>query len=59
MVQYLVCYNGANTESFSAVGGKAASKVVEAPIGNPTDNIEAFFNLAKTRYCRCSIRGEN
>ena len=28
MVQYFVCYNGANTEPLSAVGGEAAAKVV-------------------------------
>jgi len=58
MVQYFVCYNGADTKPLSTVGGKAASKVVEAPIGNTTDNIKTFLNLTKTRYCRCSIRGE-
>ena len=58
MVQYFVCYNGANTEPFSAVGGEAAAEIVKAPIGNTTDNIKTFFNLTKTRYCRYSIRGE-
>ena len=58
MVQYLVCYDGANTEPFSAMGGEAATEVMEAPIGNATDNIKAFFNLAETRYWRCAVCGE-
>ena len=40
------------------MGGEAATEVMEAPIVNATDDIKAFFNLAKARYWRCSIRGE-
>jgi hypothetical protein len=58
MVQYLVCYNRANTEPLGAVGGKATTEVMEAPIGNATNYIKASFNLAETRYRCCSVCGE-
>ena len=40
------------------MGSKTPSKIMEAPVGNTTYKIKAFFNLAEPRYCRCSIRGE-
>ena len=36
MVQNFVCDNGANTELFGAVGGEAATEIMEAPVGGGT-----------------------
>ena len=58
MVQNFVCDHGANAELFGAVGGEAATEIMEAPTINTTYKIKAFFNLAEPRYCRCSIRGK-
>ena len=46
MVQNFVCYHRTNAELFSAMGGKTPSKIMEAPVGNTTYEINAFFNLA-------------